>query len=224
MVSYTQGGPRKRRARNSLTRPEIVAAAREVLRDGGINAFTIRAVADRLGASAMSLYNHVESKEEVLDSALDGLLLELQLADDPSRPATDVLVEFAERHLAHLRANRWAIPALFRRPDPGLGATLVGEAYLATALRGGADPQTAVDVFTALVGLVYGAAGFLGSEGESQQSREEIAAMIAQAPFPATAAVAVPLAAYGDDEQIHRILIAAVAGLLPHQPSDGRRT
>jgi AcrR family transcriptional regulator len=224
MISYTQGEPRKRRARNSLTRPEIVEAARDVLRDGGIEAFTIRAVADRLGASAMSLYNHVESKEDVLDAALDGLLLELRLADDPARPAGEMLVEHAERHLALLQANRWAIPALFRRPDPGLGATLVGEAYLATALRGGADAQTAVDIFTGIIGIVYGAAGFLGSEGESQQTREEIAAAIAQVPFPATASVAAPLAAYGDDAQLHRILSALVSGLLPHQPRDGRRT
>ena len=195
-----------------------------MLRDGGIGAFTIRAVADRLGASAMSLYNHVDSKEEVLDSALDGLLLELQLADDPSRPVAEVLVEHAERHLAHLRANRWAIPALFRRPDPGPGAALIGEAYLATALRGGADSQTAVDVFTAIIATVYGAAGFLGSAGESQQTREEIAAMIAQVPFPATASVAVPLAAYGDDAQLHRILTALISGLLPGQPGDVPRT
>jgi AcrR family transcriptional regulator len=224
MVSYTQEEPRKRRARNSLTRPEIVAAAREVLQEGGIGAFTIRAIADRLGASAMSLYNHVESKEDVLDAALDGLLLELQLADDPTRPAAEVLVEHAERHLAHLQANRWAIPALFQRPDPGLGAALIGEAYLATAIRGGADSQTAVDIFAAILVTVYGAAGFLGSEGESQQTREEIAAMIAQVPFPATASVAGPLAAYGDDAQLHRILNALVSGLLPGQPGDGVRT
>lgn len=224
MVSYTQGESRKRRARNSLTRTEIVAAAREVLQDGGLGAFTIRAVADRLGASAMSLYNHVESKEEVLDAALDGLLLELQLADDPARPVAEVLVEHAERHLAHLRANRWAIPALFQRPDPGVGAALIGEAYLATAIRGGADAQKAVDVFAAILVTVYGAAGFLGSEGESQQTREEIAARIAQVPFPATASVAAPLAAYGDDAQLHRILTALISGLLPGKPGDGVRT
>jgi TetR/AcrR family transcriptional regulator, tetracycline repressor protein len=201
-----------------------VAAAREVLQEGGIGAFTIRAIADRLGASAMSLYNHVESKEDVLDAALDGLLLELQLADDPTRPPAEVLVEHAGRHLTHLRANRWAIPALFQRPDPGPGAAVIGEAYLATAIRGGADPQSAVDIFAAILVTVYGAAGFLGSEGESQQTREEIAARIAQVPFPATASVAGPLAAYGDDAQLHRILTALITGLLPHQPSDARRT
>jgi AcrR family transcriptional regulator len=208
VVNYKQ-----RRIRNSLSKPEIVAAAREVLRDNGITGFTIRSVADRLEASPMSLYNHVASKEELLDDALDGLLAELGLADDPARPATEMLVEHAERHLAHLRANRWAIPALFRRPDPGPGAGMVGEVYLATALRGGADAQTAVDVFTGIIATVYGAAGFLASEGESQQSREEVAAMIAQVPFPATASVAEPLAAYGDDAQLHRILVALVGGL-----------
>jgi AcrR family transcriptional regulator len=207
-----------------LTRTEIVAAAREVLRTGGIDAFTVRAVADRLGASAMSLYNHVESKEDVLDAALDDLLLELQLSDDPTRPVAEMLVEHAELHLAHLRANRWAIPALFRRPDPGLGAALIGETYFATAIRGGADPQQAVDIFTGIIVAVYGAAGFLGSDGESQQSREEIAARIAQVPFPATASVAVPLAAYGDDGQLHRILTALITGLLPGKPGDLPRT
>ncbi|MEO5919682.1 MAG: TetR/AcrR family transcriptional regulator [Pseudolysinimonas sp.] len=227
MVSYKQAPeqqPRRRRARNSLTRPEIVVAAREVLKDGGIGAFTIRAVADRLGASAMSLYNHVESKEDVLDAALDSLLLELRLSDDPARPAADVLVEYAEQHLAHLQANRWAIPALFRRPDPGPGAALVGEAYFATALRGGADPQTAVDIFTGVIAIIYGAAGFLGSEGDSQQTREEIAETIAQVPLPATASVAEPLAAYGDDAQVHRILTALIHGLLPRQPGVAPRT
>ena len=172
----------------------------------------------------MALYNHVESKEDVLDAALDSLLLELELSDDPARPAAEVLVEHAERHLAHLQANRWAIPALFQRPDPGEGAALIGEAYFVTAIRGGADPQTAVDIFAAILVAVYGAAGFLGSEGESQQTREEIAAMIAQVPFPATASVAGPLAAYGDDAQLHRILTALVSGLLPGQPGDGPRT
>ena len=189
-----------------------------MLRDGGIEAFTVRAVAAQLESSAMALYNHLPSKEAILDATLDALLGELHLADDPRRPAHEVLVELAEQQLALLRANRWAIPALFRRPDPGPGAAAVAEAYLATAIRGGADPQTAVDVFAGIIAVVYGAAGFLTSDGESQQSREEVAAAIARAPFPATRSVATQLAAYGDDAQVHRILTAVVTGLLPSQP------
>lgn len=203
-----------RRARNSLSRDEIVGAARRVLQEQGIEGFTVRAVAADLGASAMALYNHLPSKEAILDATLDGLLGELGLQDDVSRPAVEVLVDQAMQHLALLSRNRWAIPALFRRPDPGPGAAMVGEAYLATAIRGGAGPQTAVDVFTAIIATVYGAAGFLTSDGDDQQSRDEVAAMIAQVPFPATRSVATQLAAYGDDAQVRRILTAVVGGLL----------
>jgi AcrR family transcriptional regulator len=223
MVSYTQGG-RQRRARNSLSRDEIVVAARALLREGGIEAFTVRAVAVQLGASAMALYNHLSSKEAILDATLDALLGELRLTDDPARPAGEMLVELAEQQLALLSANRWAIPALFRRPDPGPGAAAVAEAYLATAIRGGADPQAAVDMFTAIIAVVYGAAGFLTSDGESQQSREEVAAAIAQVPFPATRSVATQLAAYGDHAQVHRILTAVITGLLPGQPGISDRS
>lgn len=213
-----------RRARNSLSRDEIVAAARDVLESGGIEGFTVRAVAAELGASAMALYNHLPSKEAILDATLDSLLGELRLRDDPTRPAAEVLVDQAEQQLELLSANRWAIPALFRRPDPGPGAAMVAETYLATAIRGGADAQTAVDVFTAIIATVYGAAGFLTSDGSSQQSRDEVAAMIAQVPFPATRSVATQLAAYGDRDQVRRILTSVITGLLPGQPGIAPRS
>jgi AcrR family transcriptional regulator len=200
-----------------------VDAARAVLRESGSEGFTIRAVADRLGASAMSLYNHVASKEELLDAALDDVLGELGLADDPTRPAAEVIVGFAERHLAQLRAHPWAVPALLNRPLPGPGATAVGEEYFAAALRGGASPQVAVEVFTGVVAVVYGAAGFLVEPAIASggQLRAEVEERIAQTQaamadrFPATARVLPQLMAYGSDEQLRGILRALVTGLMP---------
>ena len=222
MVSYTQdpAGKKPRRGRNSLSRPEIIVAAREVLADAGAAGFTIRAVAERLGASAMSLYNHVASKEELLDAALDDVLSELGLADDPARPANDVLVGFAQAHLALLRAHPWAVPALLSRPLPGPGATAVGEQYFAAALRGGATALQAVEVFTGVVAVVYGAAGFLveppAASGGQQRSdvEDRMLAGMAEA-YPATATVMPHLMAYGSDEQLHGILRALVHGLMP---------
>lgn len=217
---------RPRRARNSLTRAEIVAAAREVLRDSGAAGFTIRAVGERLGASAMSLYTHVSSKEELLDVALDDVLLELvpALADDPARPAADILLGFAEAHLALLRAHPWAVPVLLSRPLPGPGATAVGERYFAAALRGGASPLQAVEVFTGVVAVVYGAAGFLVEPGPASggQRRDEVdERMLASlsAEFPATATVMPHLMTYGSDAQLRGILRALIDGLMPAGPA-----
>lgn len=66
-------------------RTEIVEAALDVARDGGLAAVTMRAVADRLGGSVMGLYRHVPTKEALLDDLVGRLLAELDLPD-PSRP------------------------------------------------------------------------------------------------------------------------------------------
>ena len=101
---------------------------------------------------------------------LDGLLGELAGPDDPTRPWDEVVVEAALRLLDHLRAHPWAVPALFSRPDPGRGATAAGELYLAAALRGGLNAAESVLLFTGLLALVYGAAGFLSSSAGAMTS------------------------------------------------------
>ena len=208
---------RPRRRRNSLDAGVIGAAARGVLEEGGIAAFTMRAVADRLGAAPMALYNHVGSKEELLDGVLDEVLAELQLRDDPTRNWAAVMTEYAQRHLALLRRHPWAVSALMSRPDPGPAATAIGEVYLATALRGGLDPGRAVIAFTGLLALVYGAAGFLTAPARGEtQSREEVEAQIrgaAEAENPVTRQAADELADYGSDAQLAIAFRALLDGL-----------
>ncbi len=58
----------------SLSRERIIATALELLDAEGIGGLSMRRLADRLGAGAMSLYWHVESKEDVFDLALDSVL------------------------------------------------------------------------------------------------------------------------------------------------------
>lgn len=50
-----------------ITRERIVAAALDVLDEGGADAVTVRAVAGRLGVQAPALYWHVRGKQELLD-------------------------------------------------------------------------------------------------------------------------------------------------------------
>ncbi len=57
-------------SRPILTRERIVAAAVALVDEAGPDALTMRAVADRLGAGAMSLYRHVTSRDELLDLVL----------------------------------------------------------------------------------------------------------------------------------------------------------
>ena len=57
-----------------LSLERIVATAVELLDAQGVDGLKMRRLADRLGAGAMSLYWHVDNKEEVFDLALDSVL------------------------------------------------------------------------------------------------------------------------------------------------------
>lgn len=62
------------RSEPPLSRERIVATAVELLDAQGVDGLTMRRLADRLGSGVMSLYWHVDNKEDVFDLALDSVL------------------------------------------------------------------------------------------------------------------------------------------------------
>ena len=59
------------RSEPPLSLERIVATAVELLDAEGVDGLKMRRLADRLGSGAMSLYWHVDNKEEVFDLALE---------------------------------------------------------------------------------------------------------------------------------------------------------
>ena len=51
--------------------------------DGGIEALSMRRLAKGLGVEAMSLYNHVDSKADLVDAMVDLVVREIELPPDP---------------------------------------------------------------------------------------------------------------------------------------------
>ena len=66
-----------------LTRDRILRAALALVDEGGIGSLTMRNLGQALGFEAMSLYNHVANKDDVLDGILDLVLDE----SEPPSPA-----------------------------------------------------------------------------------------------------------------------------------------
>jgi AcrR family transcriptional regulator len=60
-----------------LSRERVLEAAIRVADEGGLEAVTMRRLADELGAEAMSLYYHVARKEDVLDGVVDVIITEI---------------------------------------------------------------------------------------------------------------------------------------------------
>src|SRR5947208_10215112 len=71
--------------REPLTRDRIVDTALRVMDDEGLETVTMRRVGRELGVEAMSLYNHVKGKEDLLDAITERVMGTFRLpaqADD----------------------------------------------------------------------------------------------------------------------------------------------
>ncbi len=73
MVTKTKSQPK----REPLSRERVLAAAIEVADEGGIEALTMRGLAEHLGVEAMSLYYHVANKEAIFDGVVDAIVAEI---------------------------------------------------------------------------------------------------------------------------------------------------
>jgi AcrR family transcriptional regulator len=76
-----------------LSAEAIVSAGIDVLESDGLEALTMRRLAKQLGASPMSLYRHVATKEELLRLIADRQLAEVELPDTEGLPWRTAIVE-----------------------------------------------------------------------------------------------------------------------------------
>ena len=206
---------RTRRPRGSLT-PESILDAAEAVAAQGFGAVSMRAVAARLGAVPMALYNHFATKDELVDALLDRVLSRFEPA-----PAGGDWIEdlrgFARAHRRLLVTHPWAVAPLFTQPNPGLSAVRIGELALGILRRGGLSDARAVAAFSGVVALNYGWSSFttardLDPEGPSH----DVGAMLAQLPaaaFPHTVEVAAEMGAYGSDDHYEFVLDQLLRGL-----------
>jgi len=89
-----------RRRRGRRSRARIRAAARDLFRERGFDGATLRAIAERAGMGASSIYRHVQTKHELLVLELAELQEEawtrFRLDDDRQQPTRQRIHRFFE--------------------------------------------------------------------------------------------------------------------------------
>ena len=73
------------KTRVPLTRERVLRAAVALADADGLDAVSMRKVGHELGVEAMSLYNHVDNKEDILEGMLEIVMLEIEEATDGFR-------------------------------------------------------------------------------------------------------------------------------------------
>jgi AcrR family transcriptional regulator len=97
----------RRAPRVPLSRERVLRAAIELADDGGIEALSMRRLGQELRVEAMSLYNHVANKDDLLDGITNVVLSEIELPSDAEGWRTAVRRSAISAHDL-LRRHRWA--------------------------------------------------------------------------------------------------------------------
>lgn len=149
--------PKKPRTarRAPLTPERVLAVALKLADRKGLDAVSMRSVAAALKVEAMSLYNHVESKEHLLDGLVDLVVAEIDLP----RPGGDWKAAMRKRaqdaHAVLLR-HPWATQLFLSRMNVGPNMLRYIDASLGCLLDAGFSYAQADHCWTTLDAFIYG--------------------------------------------------------------------
>ncbi|OLT27570.1 TetR family transcriptional regulator [Nocardiopsis sp. CNR-923] len=136
----------------------IVDTAVAVADEHGMAALSMRAVAERLGRSAMSLYTYVASKNELIDLMYDHAFAELADAveGETERPWRTAATAWAEHLWRFSLRHPWTLQVSHARPVLGPHEYRVFEALALVLDRAGLGPSDVRNAFGSLFNLVRG--------------------------------------------------------------------
>ncbi|MGA8041027.1 MAG: TetR/AcrR family transcriptional regulator C-terminal domain-containing protein [Acidimicrobiia bacterium] len=143
------------RKKSTLNRAKVLEMAVELADEFGIEALTIRKLADRLGVGAMTIYHHVPSKDEIIDGMVEVVFTEIE------RPPTDVDWKTAIRRRCIsarrvLNRHPWAAPFMESRMTPGPATLGHHDAVIGCLRNGGLSIQMTAHAYAILDSFVYG--------------------------------------------------------------------
>ncbi len=116
LPSTSRRGPRPGRSVDA-----VVDAAIGIADDGGLDAVTMRRVAELVGTAPMTLYTYVPGKAELLDLMLDTVYARMPRADTTGQPWRSRVTAVAGENRALFAAHPWAAEVSTVRPPLGPG-------------------------------------------------------------------------------------------------------
>jgi AcrR family transcriptional regulator len=123
-------------------RQEIVDAAMAIAGKGGLDAVSMRAVADHVGVTPMALYRHFDSKVALLDAMVERIVTSL-LPERAAGAWDERLTGLAHAYRRVAQRYPWSAQLLFSRPSVTPDAVRVTE-YIYAAIREAGVPEPQV--------------------------------------------------------------------------------
>jgi AcrR family transcriptional regulator len=201
-VSQPTDTPRKR-----LTRARVLEAAVALADEIGLEAFSMRGLAQRLGVVPMALYKHFANKDELLDGMVDIVFDEMQFpaAGEDWRSA---LRQRAITAREALKRHSWAI-GLMESRHPGPANLRHHNATMGCLREAGFSFEMAIHAYSVQDAYIYGFAlqekdlGFKTPEsaGKAARRRADRIGALDDYPYLAEIATRLPKSGYNTAEE-----------------------
>jgi AcrR family transcriptional regulator len=141
-------------ARTPLSNERVLQAAIALADEAGVEALSMRRIAKELGVEAMSLYNHVANKDEILNGIVDLVASEIETPDDLDWKAAVRRSAISARD-AYLR-HRWASGVSLSRQSGGPASLRRTDWLLRTLREAGFSKDVIYHAFHILDAYVLG--------------------------------------------------------------------
>jgi AcrR family transcriptional regulator len=174
------------RRRVPLSRERVLSAAIHLADEAGVESLTMRKLAKELGVEAMSLYNHVANKGDLLDGIVEIVFTEIE----PPQAGADWRAAMRERAISTRQAlsrHGWAVGLMESRMTPGPANVRLHDAVLGCLRQAGFSVEMAVHAYSVQDSYIYGFAlqerGFALQRSSLPADEESLAkAMLRQLP------------------------------------------
>jgi AcrR family transcriptional regulator len=194
--------PKLGATREPLSSARVLQAAVALADEAGLEAFSMRGLAQELGVVPMALYRHVSNKEELVDGMVDIVFSEIEL------PSGDLDWRSAMRNRAistreALRRHSWAI-GMMESQHPGPANLRNHNAVMGCLRKAGFSFKMAIHAYSVQDAYIYGFAlqerdlGFEtpDSAGQAAQRRAETIGALENYPYLVEIATKLPESGY----------------------------
>lgn len=180
------------RPRDPLSRDRVLHGAVDLADQDGLEALTMRNLAESLGVEAMSLYYHVENKATLLDGAVEVVIEETlkAVADlDTPPPEDDWMTALRQRILTARQVmlrHKWAPEVIEQQTSLGPNMILYYEGVMEIFRKGGFDVDLAHHALHALGSKAVGFVQELfqpANTADEAASEEMMEQMVAELPY-----------------------------------------
>jgi len=146
---------KRSRSKTALSREKILSRAVRLANRDGVDAVSMRTVAKALNVEAMSLYNHVKNKEDLLLGMVDRVVCEFELPKTNTHWKSAMRASVISTHEV-LLANPWAAGLLISKVLTEDGMMRYSNACFGCLVEAGFSYAMADHAWNALNNHLYG--------------------------------------------------------------------